>query len=933
MKKIVKLLAVFTFILAVTCIFAISASAVPALIQEQTFTQPNGSTFKGTLKGDELFNYVQTTDGSILEQGEDGYWYYAEISNTSAEFASLRPSKAKYLIDAAPSARISQADLENSPHEMVNFSTSPEFADAEYNAPSAAVSYVGKQNLLVLLVDFKDRTAYYDAPRWAAQTFGTSGRTVANFYSSTTGGKISIVPAAETQGTKNDGVIRVKLNYNHPNTGRNIGSLNAQLTRDAIKAADPYINYAQYDKNGDGVLTSNELHIMVICAGFETSISSSRPSIWGHMWQGALYQYGNIADGKRFYSYTQFGEIQINMATIGIMCHELGHDFGLPDLYSIYDSSAGLGGYSVMSHGSWGSTGNLAPGAVPVGFDAYCKEKLGVVSPTIVTTAGPYDYYLAPNSVNSRDTLKITTANSKEYFLFENRQLTGYDAAIAPFLPSSDRRGGIAIYQINTNYEHNYSKSQMLVKIMEADQNYYGYSHLLNGDAYGGNALYATNRGSSFTVLSDTTSPSTLLALSSGYPWFTATVKSASSNSMLVNFGPASSWTSYNVTFNANGGSGEPPTLKKYKDFPAIIPTQTPTRSGFVFAGWATTPSAIIPNYPAGGTIPKGTNFSFTLYALWGRDIPITRYSGGTRIDTATAIATAGWPSGANTVVLASGWNFADALAGGPLAYALDAPILLTKGAALEPAVLSALDNLKPQNIVILGGGSSISVAIEDTLKKAYPSVIRYAGSGRIETAVAIAAALKESEELAGAGTSFDSAFIADGYNFPDALAVSSVAAIKGHPILFTNSKDPNVLHAATSNYITNNGIVNVVVIGGSSTVSNKVYTILQNEKGLASLERVSGSNRYSTAAAIYTKYSSIFSGTSLCITTGANFPDALAGSSYAAKIKAPLFLMDTGRYEATIRTLALTPSFSNIYVFGGSSSLPDSAIVQHLVI
>jgi putative cell wall-binding protein len=402
---------------------------------------------------------------------------------------------------------------------------------------------------------------------------------------------------------------------------------------------------------------------------------------------------------------------------------------------------------------------------------------------------------------------------------------------------------------------------------------------------------------------------------------------------MLINFGPASNWTSYSISFNANGGSGAPAAIKKYKDFPAVLPTQSPVKNGFVFAGWATSPSAIIPDYPVGGTVLGSINKNFTLYALWGREIPLTRYSGGTRIDTAAAIADAGWPSGADTVILASGKNFADALAGGPLAYALDAPILLTNnGEGLETALAKALLKLNPSKIVILGGTGSVNRNIEDILRSRYTSdVTRYAGSNRIETAVKIAEALKE-DELNKTGTSFDTAFITDGLNFPDALSISPVAAIKGQPILFTSSRDPGNLHEVTSDYITESGIANAVVIGGSATVSTKVLNILQDEKGLA-VERVAGGSRYSTAVAIYQKYSSIFSGTSLCITTGKNFPDALAGSSYAAKIKSPLFLMDTGRYESAIRTLALKPAFSNIYVFGGSGSLPDSAIVQHLVI
>src|SRR5690606_10527730 len=61
------------------------------------------------------------------------------------------------------------------------------------------------------------------------------------------------------------------------------------------------------------------------------------------------------------------------------------------------------------------------------------------------------------------------------------------------------------------------------------------------------------------------------------------------------------------------------------------------------------------------------------------------RISGDTRYDTAIAISQEGWKS-ADTVVLATGADFPDALAGGPLAYQQNAPILLTRPASLFAA-------------------------------------------------------------------------------------------------------------------------------------------------------------------------------------------------------------------------------------------------------
>ena len=107
--------------------------------------------------------------------------------------------------------------------------------------------------------------------------------------------------------------------YNHPNTAGSTGTANQQLTKDAILAADPYVNFAAYDTNGDGKIESRELHVTVIVAGYETSYGGASvqcgPSVWGHKWDvnaiGAPVVDGKSVGGwvpDAVYGYTQFGE-------------------------------------------------------------------------------------------------------------------------------------------------------------------------------------------------------------------------------------------------------------------------------------------------------------------------------------------------------------------------------------------------------------------------------------------------------------------------------------------------------------------------------------------------------------------------------------------------------------------------------------------------
>ena len=58
---------------------------------------------------------------------------------------------------------------------------------------------------------------------------------------------------------------------------------------------------------------------------------------------------------------------------------------------------------------------------------------------------------------------------------------------------------------------------------------------------------------------------------------------------------------------------------------------------------------------------------------------------------------------------MASGQNFPDALAGAALAGSKNAPVLLVRSNGIPGATASALTQLQPKKIVILGGTVSVN--------------------------------------------------------------------------------------------------------------------------------------------------------------------------------------------------------------------------------
>lgn len=143
-----------------------------------------------------------------------------------------------------------------------------------------------------------------------------------------------------------------------------------------------------------------------------------------------------------------------------------------------------------------------------------------------------------------------------------------------------------------------------------------------------------------------------------------------------------------------------------------------------------------------------------------------------------------------DVVFVARSDEFADALAGGPLAALRGAPMLLTRTDTLEPDTIAELERLDPDRIIILGGPVAISESTEAALEQyAGPGgVDRIAGATRFETAAKIAEQLpakaadadlldgKDSSAFLGAG---DKAADADKLDGLDATAFASAAIAK----------------------------------------------------------------------------------------------------------------------------------------------------------
>ena len=289
--------------------------------------------------------------------------------------------------------------------------------------------------------------------------------------------------------------------------------------------------------------------------------------------------------------------------------------------------------------------------------------------------------------------------------------------------------------------------------------------------------------------------------------------------------------------------------------------------------------------------------------------------AGENRIETAIEVSKEMYPEGetTDTVFIATGYNFPDALSAGPLASAYDAPILLagSKG-TLSDEVLNEISRLKAKNVVILGGENAISKKVNTQLANigiSTADIERLSGDNRYDTNVQII------NKLAEKGSKSEAVFLATGKNFADALSAASIAGANDMPIILTDGQsltdDAKKLMAGKLVY----------VLGGDAVISDEVVE-MANE--IAPTKRLAGANRYGTLVEIHKELGSKTD--NLFVANGRNFPDALAASPLVVKDQGSMFLVESNKIPKEIESYLVkyftTTDVTGATVLGGENAV-----------
>ena len=291
-------------------------------------------------------------------------------------------------------------------------------------------------------------------------------------------------------------------------------------------------------------------------------------------------------------------------------------------------------------------------------------------------------------------------------------------------------------------------------------------------------------------------------------------------------------------------------------------------------------------------------------------DDEVVRLFGQGRYDTAYAVADALKEALGvekfEAVVVATGKNFADALAGSYLAVEKNAPILLTNGKDDNVAQLHAYiaaNVAEGGKIYILGGEAAVPAAVEAI--DGY-EVERLFGDSRYDTNLAI---------LEEAGVTGDSVIVATGKTFADSLSASAAKL----PILLV--KPDGTLNDAQKDILA--GMKNIYIVGGDGAVSADYEAELE---AFGTVTRVFGESRYDTSVEVAKTFCKDVD--FAVVASGKNFPDGLCGGPLAAALNAPLVLTKDGGASAAAGYVAENGIASG-YVLGGDGALADETVVE----
>jgi M6 family metalloprotease-like protein len=442
MKKVfsrVMPLLIFTILLAIV---TINVQAAYLKDVPQTVKQPNGEMLNCLATGDEFFNWLHDANGFTIMQNKNTGWYvYADLKNDEFVPTDLIPGKSD------PASLGLKPWLIYSEQKLMSFRNKFQIPPA-YKQPAKnkdklqSTENQGVLNNLVIFIRFADETgfsqtaSYFDTP----YNSKTSVSVYDYFYESSykqleIKSTFAPQPNGQTVLSYQDAhprsYYKVYNAYTAPDGYNNDDERTERemtLLKNAVEAVTPYIPAdMNFDMNGDGYVEN----VAFVLTG---SPEGWADLIWPHMW--ALFYYDVRINGARVWN---FNFLMSSWFDPGVLCHEMGHTLGAPDLYRYYVGGSPVVFWDVMSN-------QTNPPQYSSSFMKwkYFKWISGIPE---ITESGWYELNPLLQKYGSSFIIR-SKKSASEYYVIEYRKKEGkYESS----LPS----GGMLVLRINSDYDGN----------------------------------------------------------------------------------------------------------------------------------------------------------------------------------------------------------------------------------------------------------------------------------------------------------------------------------------------------------------------------------------------------------------------------------------------------------------------------------------------
>lgn len=193
------------------------------------------------------------------------------------------------------------------------------------------------------------------------------------------------------------------------------------FAKESFQLADADVDYSQYDWDGDGVVEQ----VFIVYAGYAESQGADANTIWPH----SFYLSSPLKlDGVDVSQYACSSELRGNKGQeidgIGTICHEFSHCLGLADHYDTQGGNFGMSMWDVMAGGSYNNNS-----CTPAAYTSFERWSMGWLTP--VELHEQTDVKEMKPLVESPEAYVLyNDANPNEFYMLENRQLQGFDAAL-----------------------------------------------------------------------------------------------------------------------------------------------------------------------------------------------------------------------------------------------------------------------------------------------------------------------------------------------------------------------------------------------------------------------------------------------------------------------------------------------------------------------